>query len=69
MLSITEQSLSLLERVSSGCVPGYSPHISPGLPGQHQQEPSGCDQHAAGLQRWPDLWEWAEPVLVHGCGG
>lgn len=70
VLCITDQpSLSLLERVSSGCLPGYNPHISPGLSCQCQQKHSGCDQHAPSLQQWPDLWEWAELVLVYGCGG
>lgn len=70
VLCITEQpSLSLLEWVPSGCVLGYNPHVSPRLPCQCQQKPSGCDQRAPGLQQWPDLWEWAGPVLVHGCRG
>jgi len=70
VLCITQHpSLSLLERVPSGCLPGYNPHISPGLPRQCQQKPSGCDQRAPGLRQWPDLREWAEPVLVRGCGG
>lgn len=70
VLCFTEQpSLSLLEWVSSGSIPGYNPHVSPGLPRGRQQKPSGCDQRAPGLQQWPDLWERAEPVLVRGCGG
>lgn len=52
VLCITEQpSLSLIARVSSGCVPGYSAHISPELPCGCQQKPAGCDQCAPALQQ------------------
>lgn len=61
--------LCLLEWGSSGCIPGYSPHVSPGLPCRHQQKHSGCAQRAPGLQQRTDLREWAEPVLIRVCGG
>lgn len=61
--------LCLLEWGSSGCLPGYTAYVPPGLHCQFQQELPGRVQRAPGLQQRTDLRKWAEPVLVPLCGG
>lgn len=62
--------LCLLEWGSSGCIPGYRTHVSPGLPcRRRRQELPGCAQRAPNLQQRADLRGWAEPLLTRVCGG